>query len=83
MIINQTGKVLRERGISVRQLALEADIVYNTALNMSRGAATRVDLPVLDRICKVLKVQPGDLLVWVPDPEDQTEQAAQPQHTKT
>jgi DNA-binding Xre family transcriptional regulator len=57
--------------------------MYNTALNLCRGVGTRIDFEVLDSLCKVLKVQPGELLVWVPDPEDQAEKTAQPQHTTT
>jgi putative transcriptional regulator len=83
VIINRTGEVARERGLSVRQLSQQANIMYNTALNLCRGVGTRIDFEVLDSLCKVLHVQPGDLLVWVPDPEDQAKQAAQPQHTKT
>lgn len=77
MIINRTGSLVRERGLSMRQLSEQADISYNTALNMVRGMATRIDLPVLDRICKVLHVQPGDLLVWVEDQQDQLGEAPQ------
>ena len=83
MIINRTGEIARERGLSVRQLSQQAGIMYNTALNLCRGVGTRIDFEVLDSLCKVLHVQPGDLLVWVPDPEDQPEKTAQPQATTT
>jgi DNA-binding Xre family transcriptional regulator len=75
--------MVRARGLSVRQLSEQANIMYNTALNLCRGVGTRIDFEVLDSLCKVLHVQPGELLVWVPDPEDQPALATQPQHANT
>ncbi|HAA90151.1 MAG: Transcriptional regulator, Cro/CI family [Thermoanaerobacterales bacterium 50_218] len=46
---------------------------------MSRGTiaalyhdrATKVDLRVVEKLCKVLKCNAGDLFVYVPDEEDE------------
>jgi putative transcriptional regulator len=66
-IENRTGDIMRTRGISAQQLSKLTGISHNTALAMYRGATTRIDLPVLDKICAVLNVSPGDLLQWRPD----------------
>ena len=63
MIINRTGELAAKRGITTQELAERAEIAYNTALNLVRGVTARIDLEVLDRVCGVLEVEPGDLLV--------------------
>lgn len=71
-IINRTGQIAKAKGFTPKSLSEQADIAYNTALNMFRGVSTRIDLDVLDRICGVLNVTPGDLLVRDPQsPSDQ------------
>ena len=71
VILNKTGELAAQRGISTQALADSAGIAYNTALNLVRGVSSRIDLDVLDRVCEVLDVQPGDLLVRVPGDKNQ------------
>lgn len=63
----RVGKILREKNMKPSQLADRAGIAPNTALNLSRGAVTRVDLPVLDRVAKALGVRVVDLFEEVED----------------
>jgi putative transcriptional regulator len=74
-IENRTGVVMRQRGIKPRDLVQRTGISHNTALAMYRGVTTRIDLPVLDKVCSVLNVTPGELLVWKPN--DKTGAAGQ------
>ncbi|MCA0352057.1 MAG: helix-turn-helix transcriptional regulator [Chloroflexi bacterium] len=69
MIVLNVGRFAEEKGLSIQDLADRADISYNTAKGLYRGYTTRVDLPILDKICSILEVSPGDLLVQVPDNE--------------
>ena len=55
-----------QRGITPAELATRAKVSHNTALALYRGVSSRIDLPVLDRVCAVLDVQPADLLIWTP-----------------
>jgi DNA-binding Xre family transcriptional regulator len=68
-IENRLGHVLRERGIKPQELAKRTGISHNTALALYRGVTTRLDLPVLDKICHQYGLQPGEFLVWTPDQE--------------
>ena len=63
MIVSRVKEVMDRQSITVRDLAKRADIAYNTANALYRGYQTRIDLPILDRVCEVLGVQPGDLFV--------------------
>lgn len=53
----------RKAGLTQSQLADRADVRQATISELETGRARRVGLDVLDRLCKVLGVEPGDLLV--------------------
>jgi|HigsolmetaAR202D_1030399.scaffolds.fasta_scaffold00022_79 DNA-binding Xre family transcriptional regulator len=63
MIIINIRPFMKKHGLDVQQLAERANISLNTARSYYFGVPTRVDLPILDAICKVLEVGPGDVLV--------------------
>lgn len=59
---------LREAsGLSLEALAAKAKLRPATLSALETGKTTRVDLQTLDRISLVLNVEPGFLLVRVPD----------------
>jgi transcriptional regulator with XRE-family HTH domain len=55
------GKLMKEKNISVKELAESADIAQNTARSLYHGITTRIDLPILDRVAKVLGVSQLEL----------------------
>ncbi len=66
-IVNLIGEAVQRQGLNIKQFSDKADIAYNTAHDLYTGRVSRIGLDVLDRVCRVLKVQPGELLVWVED----------------
>ena len=64
----RVGKLMREKGVSIKELSERADIAQNTARGFYHNITARVDLPVLDRVARALGVQPIDLF-------EQTEEA--------
>lgn len=69
MIVINIRPFMKQRGISIQELAEQADISLNTARTFYFGVSTRVDLPILDRICKVLQVSPADVLIQTDNAE--------------
>lgn len=68
-IVNKIGDIAREQGITkILHFAEKTGLAYNTAHDLYTGRATRIGIEVLDKVCRVLKVQPGELLVWKEDP---------------
>jgi putative transcriptional regulator len=63
------GDLMREEGISIKELAEKADIAPNTARGFYHGITIRVDLPLLDRVAQALGVPPLELFEQVPDDE--------------
>ena len=57
------GAILDERGISSQEFSIMANISYNTALSLRRGVTTRIDMDVLNRVLKALRVSIRDVLV--------------------
>ena len=68
MIEVRLKQLLDERGRSRYWLAQETGIEYKTLARIeSAEHFNRIELRVLDEICRALDCQPGDLLVRVPD----------------
>lgn len=57
----------------------QADLIRATGLakatvtDLYYDRARRIDFATLEKLCKALNCQPGDLLVYVPDKEQATE----------
>lgn len=68
MIEVRLKQLLEERERTRYWLAKESGIDYNTLARIERAeSSNRIELRVLDSICRALECQPGDLLVWTDD----------------
>lgn len=52
---------------TVRSLAEEIKLSPSVITGLTSGRARRVDFETLDKLCRVLNVQPGDILQFSPD----------------
>lgn len=69
MIILRLDRMLAERKISSKELAVRVGI---SQVNMSRiktGKVSAIRFSTLDAICRALDCQPGDVLEYMPDDE--------------
>lgn len=57
------AEILDEQGITQSELARSAGLSFQAVNHLCSGRAKAVSFDTLDRIAKVLKVEPGDLLV--------------------
>ncbi|MBD0337233.1 MAG: helix-turn-helix transcriptional regulator [Cyanobacteria bacterium Co-bin13] len=56
---------MAERGMSNKELAVITGMTPNSVSRLkTRRYLTRVDQETLDALCKALKCQPGDLMVY-------------------
>ena len=68
MIEVRLKELLEERGRSRYWLAKESGIHYDTLSRIEQAeSSNRIELRVLDEICRALQCQPGDILVWIDD----------------
>lgn len=64
----------RKKGLT--ELAGEVDITLANLSILKNNKAKAVRLSTLDAICKALHCQPGDILEYVEDPEEEKDAAA-------
>jgi putative transcriptional regulator len=61
MISNLLPQILAQKEVSIRQLARDTGVTYSTIWAMVHGRRRSVQLEVLDAVCEVLDVEPGDI----------------------
>lgn len=70
MIIVNLDVMMAKRKISSNELSELIDITPANLSILKTGKAKAVRFSTLDKICKVLKCQPGDILEYRPDEEE-------------
>lgn len=66
MIQVRLKELLETQGRSRYWLSQESGIDYKTLMRIEQAiASNRIELRVLDTLCRTLQCQPGDLLVFV------------------
>lgn len=73
-IINRVPDLVAEKfggadKVNVSQIQKETLLTYSTVRRWVKNEIDRYDAPALQAWCKYLGVQPGDILVYVPDEE--------------
>ena len=63
------SRLLKERGLSLRELARRTSTHPDVLSRFARGATSGVSYDLLERVCRELPCQPGDLLHYEPDNE--------------
>jgi len=67
MIVMRIDVMLAKRKMSVTELAEKVGITLANISILKNGHAKAVKLETLDKICRALQCQPGDLLEYVED----------------
>ena len=73
MIVINLDVMLAKRKVSVTELSERLGITMANVSNLKNGKAKAVKLETLNKICRILDCQPGDILEYVPDPEEKEE----------
>ena len=71
-IIINLDVVMAKRKISLTELANEVDITLANLSILKNNKAKAIRLSTLDSICKALDCQPGEIIEYVADDEDET-----------
>ena len=67
MIVVNLDVMLAKRKMSVTELSNKVGITIANISILKNGKAKAVRFETLDKICKVLDCQPGDILEYLPD----------------
>ena len=71
MIIINIDVMLAKRKMSVSELSNRVGITMANMSILKNGKAKAIKLETLSKICEVLECQPGDVLEYVPGPEEE------------
>ena len=69
-IKSKLGVVLAEREMRLKTLQERTGIALNNLSILKTGKAKAVRFSTLELICKVLECQPGDILVYIAEEEN-------------
>lgn len=71
MIVINIDVMLAKRKMSVTELSNRVGITMANMSILKNGKAKAIKLETLSKICEVLECQPGDVLEYVPGPEEE------------
>ena len=66
MVRCHLSELLERRGVKIAELAREIGLNRSTITALCKNSATRVELPVVDRLCRYFGCRVGDLFEYVP-----------------
>ncbi|KAB2314532.1 helix-turn-helix transcriptional regulator [Betaproteobacteria bacterium SCN2] len=70
MIRCHLSRILGEKRIKISDLARDTGINRGTLTRLYHETAERVDLEVLDQLCRFLNCKLSDLMEYVPEPDE-------------
>lgn len=67
IVYYRLDSLLKERNITKTQLCKETGISTNVISKISKNEGFKTE--TIDRLCEYLKVQPSDIMEWIPNEE--------------
>lgn len=67
IVYYRLDSLLKERNVTKTQLCKDTGISTNVVSKISKNEVLKTD--TLNRICEYLKVQPSEIMEWIPDTE--------------
>lgn len=74
IVYRKLDELLKTREISKNRLGKETGISTNIISKISKNEGFKTE--TINRICEYLKVQPGDIMEWIPDSDYENKQKA-------
>lgn len=72
IVYRKLDELLKARKISKNRLGKETGISTNIISKISKNEGFKTE--TINRICEYLKVQPGDIMEWIPDSDYEDKQ---------
>ncbi|MBD3886445.1 helix-turn-helix transcriptional regulator [Phormidium tenue FACHB-886] len=75
MTVRNTIKAfIEKRGITVYRFRKDVQVAQSTAYDLVSDSSRIPNADVLNRICETYRIQPGEILEWIPDTTDSADQ---------
>lgn len=73
MIKCHLSKLMGIQRLNIGDVHEKTELNRNTISNLYHEKSTRIDFNTLDKLCWLFKCQPGELLEYIPEENDQEE----------
>ena len=73
IVYKKLGKILEEKNLLWRALSTEGGLSPNMPTKLAHDRLVNSD--TINKVCEYLKVQPGDIMEWIPDAEYEAQNA--------
>ena len=73
IVYYRLDSLLKERNVTKTQLCKETGISTNVISKISKNEGFKTE--TIDRLCEYLKVQPSDIMEWIPNEEYEKRQS--------
>lgn len=70
MIVNKLSELMGKDRLKIKDIADRSGLARNTVTELYYDNAKMIALGTMDKLCKALNCQPGELFEYVPDPEE-------------
>lgn len=67
MIVLKLSKVMKERGVKLKDLAVKIGLTDANLSNIKTGKISAIRFSTLNALCKELHCQPADILEYIED----------------
>ena len=67
MIVLNLDKMMKERGVKLKELAVKINLTDANLSNIKTGKISAIRFSTLNSLCKELNCQPADLLQYIED----------------
>lgn len=67
---NTLKRFIQEKNISVYRFRKDVDVSQSTAYDLVNDPSRIPNGDVLNRICETYRIQPGEILLWIPESEE-------------
>ncbi|MAG37356.1 MAG: Cro/Cl family transcriptional regulator [Dehalococcoidia bacterium] len=69
MIVNHISRLIGERRLNIRKVALGTGITYATMHDLYHDRTSRIDFKTLDRLCTFFEANTHEVFEWRPEDE--------------
>ena len=73
IVYDKLRVILEERKMTWKLLSVEGGLSPNAPTKLANNRPVTVD--TINKVCEYLKVQPGDIMEWIPDAEYEAQNA--------
>ena len=70
MIILNLDKIMKARGVKLKDLALKIGLTDANLSNIKTGKISAIRFSTLNALCRELECQPADIFAYQPDEEE-------------